>query len=377
MKGTGRQLTAAVLISGMSVAMFNALPVVVGGLAEGLKLDNERLGTLVSGYFAGHFVMTLLAPILVRRINWRIGVTTATLCASVLLWRLSTVQDYYLLMMLMGLVGLCGGVAYVIVMTFVGSSDTPARNYGLAFLAQLSTGMVLVYLLPIYVTPNWGFQGIALVLAGLFVIGSFLAFSLPDGMQKSAVTRGGDKSRSSLLLLAGCAVFFAGTAGAWAFFERIGTAAGLESQYVATVLAGSLAAGGAASILTIILDDKIGYRLPIAAGALIVILATWNLYFGITVKSFAVSILFFQFSWVFVINYMSGAIAASDKSGRYYPMVPAALGAGTIVGPMIAGNLLGTSLSLLIVFIVFTALTSSVLFAVMNPGRHFSGPEKQ
>ena len=79
MKGIGRQLAAAVLISGMSVAMFNALPVVVGGLAEGLKFDNERLGALVAGYFTGHFFMTLLASIWIHRINWRIGAITATL----------------------------------------------------------------------------------------------------------------------------------------------------------------------------------------------------------------------------------------------------------------------------------------------------------
>ena len=66
-----------------------------------------------------------------------------------------------------------------------------------------------------------------------------------------------------------------------------------------------------------------------------------------------------------------GSGARIDKTGRLTVLVPAAAGAGAAVGPAIAGYLkTGASyLPILTFTVVCTAISASILYALMSPKR--------
>ena len=67
------------------------------------------------------------------------------------------------------------------------------------------------------------------------------------------------------------------------------------------------------------------------------------------------------------VNYMAAVIADTDASGRHGPLIPAALGVASVIGPFAAGLLLSQSLPPLLLLTLVTTITSvSVFFWVTS-----------
>lgn len=360
-----RNLWVAVL-SGVAVIMFNTMPVFLGAAGETLGWTGTRLGGLISAYFAGNTLTYLVVGFTINRLNWVVCTRIAAMVAAVVfvLMALVVSPDFYPFLMFVA--GLGGGTIYVFAMTALACSERPARNIGLGFLFQLSFGAVVVFLFPVVVTPHWGFDGVLLSFAILFVIAALLSSALQGKKsQGSAQGRGIEFKPRPLLALFGLVVFFAGMTALWAFMERIGDSAGFSKAFVGTVLSVSLFFGGLASLLTIVLDNRWGYRLPVTIAGVLVVLALMGLGYELNTMTYALGVMTFQFSWVLGVNYIAATISHVDSSGRYTAFLPGGMGVASMIGPVVAGVLIGSGIMPLILMGGACAIVTIALFNLL------------
>lgn len=348
-----REITTSSLVAvtaAISVIMFNALPVFLGAAAETFGFSNAQIGTLASAYFIGHTLMTIVAGLYIKRFNLQLAARGATIVAAICFLLMLLAESHRSLMILLAVTGLGGGTLFVFAMSVLAGGHRPTRNIGLCFLMQMVLAAGVIYVCPAVISPRWGFDGVLALFSALFVIGFFLTnvYGREEAITAVKVLECEQQHKWSfqvkpLLALLVLSIYFVGMAAVWAFVERIGNTAGFDPVFVGTVLMASLVAGLFASLLTVVQENRLGLRLPIAAACLGVIVAMLILANGGDQELilFAVAVILFQFSWVYCVNYIVAAVAWLDKSGDHSPLSPAAMGIGIIIGPA-AGGLIST-----------------------------------
>src|SRR5690606_24562534 len=156
---------AAGLISGCGALMFNVMPVFVGAASKSLGYGEAQLGDMVAFFNVGFTLSALSAPLWVRSYDWRyfslLGVVLAALGLAVM----GLTDDFLQLGLLVGLTGIAMGGLYALVLAILGDSGNPDRAFGLKLGLETLPGALLLFLLPVYVVPRFGFAGVVCAMA--------------------------------------------------------------------------------------------------------------------------------------------------------------------------------------------------------------------
>jgi len=332
-------IMAAAVLSSVGVLLFNTMPAVVGSAGDALALSNAQLGLPPMIYMLGHTVAAISVILWVRRVAWRRAMTIALFLLAGGLAAGAIAQDLKTLLGTMFVTGLGGGAVFGIAMTAMGDTRNPDRSYGLGTFAQVVIPAAVLWLLPGMVTPRWGFAGMLLVLAALTLAGAVMVPWMANcgRVAESAGTRARGWQPLVFAMLVAFGLFVLGDVAVWAFFERIGQAAHVSDAAIGRVLAVSLLAAGAGSLVPVVLGDRLG-RLPMVLGSVFVqILGLAALGSGSDRGTYALIGPVFMFCWTVAVIYQVAAIAAHDATGRYTPAIPAVLGVGSAAGPVLGG----------------------------------------
>jgi hypothetical protein len=226
-------------------------------------------------------------------------------------------------------------------------------------------GTALMFVVPQWVTPRWGYSGVAIIYAVLFAVGALVALNFNAVSRVPHVVavgrRNGFRARPGFGLV-GILVLFLGASGFWTFVERLGSASGLPAEFVGNALAGGLLAGMVACLLTGFFDERLGLRGPIVCSCALMLVAFGCLSHEVTPNNYLLNVLLFQFAWVYSGNIMSATVSVYDETGQYGPLIPAAMGIGAVAGPAFIGNLIAESFSPLLVFGAATTLIAVLTF---------------
>ena len=342
---------AASLCAAVGAILFNALPAFVGAVAESLNYSNAQLGSIVSSYFIGHTIMTIVMGLTLRRYNLHLAARLFTSLTALCFFLAMFVNDYQVMLVILFLAGIGGGSLFVFSMAVLTLSARATRNIGLAFFSQLALGGLTVYLCSALITPSWGISGVACLLGLLFLCTVvFLTGVFKRQEVITAVQKQPEESMESVtfafrlrptVILLMLTIFFAGMTAVWTFIERIGNSAGFSPSFLGTVLMVALLLGCVASLITIVLDNRVGLRLPIGVccvmgvGSMLLLQGA-----GLNdASAYAASAFAFQFAWVLAVNYIAAGVAYFDDNGSHAPLLPASMGIGIIIGPSIAGLL--------------------------------------
>lgn len=338
-KAAGILVASLIWLSLVAALIGNIQPIFLGALAETFSLNGRQLGFIGGAEMGGSCLASLSAVYWFPRVRLR---RLAFFALSVgLIGNLATswVSDYSVLLLVRFTIGFLGsGVLYAMTLGLIGQLKNPDRVIAIAIIFQvlsLAVGMVGVPLLMAW----WQLPGVTIALALLFSTGFLLLHLLPERVAVEAA-RGASPDGFRFLpgaLLASLIVFSVGLGGVWAFMERIGSSAGFSMVDIGNALAVSGLVGGLGALVAALLGTRLGRLLPIVFALSLEIVTCFLLATRNDWYSYLLAIALFNFCWNLTLPYLMGAIAASDVSGRFMVLIPAAQTGGYALGPLLVG----------------------------------------
>lgn len=336
-------MLAASLASTIGGLPFNALPVLLGSLAEAFRLAPATVGFMGSVCFTGYLVGTLGAPLWMDRLNWRVlTVLSAAGTAASFALSAATVdlKGQYLAW---ALIGFFASTMTCLGLRILGELPDKVRALGVRQGVELSVTAAVLFALPPLVIAHWHYTGAAFALAAVVVLLGLSAPWVPARpMAAVAGQAPGERPAApgaAWLALGVFLVYLTGNIGLWAFLERIGAGLRLEPSQTGLVFAVLKLLGGVAAFTV----GALGERWPLvrAHAVALVLLAAGLAGLGLAegFAGFALGAWVWEFAFTCGCVLQAAQIARLDPGGRVIVLVPAAFAFGSMIGPGVAGQL--------------------------------------
>jgi predicted MFS family arabinose efflux permease len=363
-------ILAASFASTIGGLPFNALPILLGSLADTFRLSPQEIGFLGSVCFAGYLLGTLSSVFIINRFCWQ-KLTVICAAASCLLLLISSVSGVYWQMPLWGLIGFFAALMTCLGLKIIGQMINKERALGVRQGIELGVTSMVLFALPVFVISQFGYVGVALSLSSIIFLLSLSVFWLPKNPQL-VTKRLSIKSQLNIpkpawLALLVFLIFATGNIALWAFLERIGNSLQLQPTQLGIVFAVLKLLGGAAAFSVALVGNRLGLRKPY----LIVISVLMVGFYLIWVSLFSVSntfLLFAMGAWIWEVAFTWGcvfqtaAVARLDSKGNAIMLIPAAFGVSAMVGPAIGGWLVSSGYHEVIIFAFTTSLVAVICF---------------
>ena len=330
--------------------IFNILPVFLGKAAERFALGDSDVGWLGAIYLAGFGLSSVSASFWLRRVDRRALALAIYAVAGLLLLLGATVESYAWFAGLLFAIGCVLGALYTLSFVLAGEFRDATRAVGIKLGGEVALGALLLFVLPAFVYPSFGFGGMLAALAlALLVLSPCALFAAPasEAAQPIAAVEGdsgdggngGGISAAALAALAALLVFTVGQSAVWSFAERVGARAGYGAAGIGAALSIAVLMGGLASFLAAFVSERFGRVKPMALSATVYVLSMLMFAFGEGFLLYAAAVNLFFFVWLFALPYLVSAITAADGSGRAASLVTACFAFGSMLGPATAGQL--------------------------------------
>ncbi|WP_095115400.1 MFS transporter [Pseudomonas sp. Irchel 3F3] len=360
MNMSGRNTLAIMLAASFASTIgglpFNTLPILLGSMVDSLGFTVEQIGLLGSVCFAGYLLGTLLAVVLIDRMNWRwltlgcaFGAAAAYGMSS---WLPPAVQSW-----LWAVIGFFAALMTCLGMRIMGEMANKERALGMRLGIELGVVAAVLFALPSLVIAYFHYTGAALMLAAIILLLSLSALALPrrqefiheaqQGQADSLLAR----FRFPPAAYAALAFFFlfgAGQIGLWAFLERLGHGLALQPAELGIVFVVLKLLGGAAALALAVVGDRLGVRVPHLI--VLAVLGTGLLLLG-NAEGF---LMYAAGAWIWEVGftwgcvYQTAAIARLDRSGRSIMLIPGAFALSSMAGPALAGQLVSEGFGVLL-----------------------------
>lgn len=314
--------------------IFTGLNVSSGGFSQ------AQAGALGSGYLIGFSTASLTALWWLNRFSRR----TLAACAAVLvvaaLLSLARVEDYGASLAIVCAIGLAMGIFWSIAYRIFSESSNPERGFAIGIVVSYTALALISFIMGGHIAPRFGLSGAGYFLAALVLLLGLSAFALPRGGMA-----GGSAASASvrlpplsiLLALAGILGTSFAFAAIWAFVERIGVGAGFDAARISPVIAANLLAAALGSLAATALAARAGRAPPLSAGMLFLLIAVAALALPAGFWLYAAAVAGLGFAIGFVLPYQMGNLAALDKVNEFVPLIAAAQGIGSALGPWLGG----------------------------------------
>lgn len=371
---TDRQLIAFMLAASVASTIgglpFNALPVMLGSLADSFGLPPATVGMIGSVCFAGYLVGTLGAPIWMNRLNWRLLTVVSAAGTAASFAASSLVRDATGLYVVWAAIGFFASTMTCLGMRILSDLPNKVRAYGVRQGVELSITSAVLFVLPPLVIAVWHYTGAALALAVVVAALGVSALFVPAHplvAPPARATRGGLPA-AAWVTLAVFFVFLTGNIGLWAFLERIGATLKVAPAEMGLVFAVLKLLGGVAAFSVAAIGDRYGERLPtwVVLGGIVAGLALLASADGFAAYAAGAWIWEFFFTCGCVVQ--TAAIARSDPSGRAIVLVPASFALGSMIGPGLAGQMMGeASITGLLALALASSVVPAAIYSVWRP----------
>ena len=362
--------------TGAGAAMiFNTLPVFLGKAAESFTLSDSAAGWLATTYLAGFGISSVMASQWLHRFGRKTLGKALFLSAAVLLGMGGVIQAYAAIVAILFAAGLVLGGLYTLSFMLAAEHTDATRAVGIKLGGEVALGAVLLSLIPTFVYPAFGFGGmlaaLAIVLVALFPCTRLLETGVLPVRAVATEDGRAPIPLPALFALGALFLFTVGQAAVWSFVERAGNRADFDSTAIGGVLSIAVLLGGAGSFFAGAVSDRFGKAAPLLFAALLYLLAMALFAFGTQFWAYASAVNLFFFAWLFALPYLVSGIAGLDQSGRATALVTACLAFASMLGPGVAGELVGRG-DFALLYGVGTAITCAAyavaLAVVRAPG---------
>ncbi|MEH6579509.1 MAG: MFS transporter [Amphritea sp.] len=364
-------IAAVSLISAAGAAIFLILPILLGGAAEYLQLNEEQAGLIASSYFVGFLLVCLSAVFWIRRFNWQHISLMGFLFLCGGLAAAAFVTQYEMLLALMALSGVGAGTLFGLAVCVLSDTRDPDRCFGIKLVAEQAVGAGLLFLLPMFVTEHWGFPGLMLAVAAVMVLLGLASFWLPArGRRRVETTDSNSTAKVKVwpvwAALLALMIYFAGLSGLWAFVERIATGNGIDAVNIGKALSFGLIGGGIGAFAAALLGDRFGRIFPLVLSTALLMAVIFIYSTAFNALLFAAATFVFSGVWNYGLAYQMGIVVSLDLRGNLSVLISSFLSLGAIIGPAIAGMLIsGQGYGGLSIFTVTLILLGLIIFVFL------------
>lgn len=341
-KQFSKTVVSASMMAAAGAAVFLLLPIIIGSAMDNLSLNEEQAGLLASSYFGGYLCACIASFELVRRMSHRTLAKGSYAALSLNLFAAGLLQNPVVTAFFMALAGAGAGVLFGLAILIVGQTRNADSHFGILLVTQQLFAAALLFTLPQWVIPKFGFSGLMVALSIALGMGLFLL----QGTDNSPEVKSRRKAKQStkvpflrqiIIGLFALMVHFAALSAVWAFIERMAVDQGLPTDQIGNALAFSMLGGIIGGLMVALLGSRIGRRIPVGL-SLIAFLGVFYCYStNFDMLDFALVSFIFSLFWNYILGYQMAIIAELDQADRYSVFIPGAQALGAVTGPAAAG----------------------------------------
>jgi predicted MFS family arabinose efflux permease len=307
------------LIGVISLAVFLALPIYVGGLVDGRGFTETQAGLISSVEMGGLALGNVAFLLLTRHLGMRTLAAMSLLIIAIGNGMTGLAHDFDAILLVRCLSGVGGGIGFAVATAMLSGTTNPDRWFSIFLVAQLVFQAVALWLGPSVLQFTSVDTCYALPAVAALAVLPFLR-ALPPFEPKPVQRR--DVAMTNALLwpvgmtLVAMLLLFAATGGVWTYLERMGAAAGLEPHEIGSALGASGIAGVIGPSVTLWLSRRSQRILPIVIFMGLLVAAQLLLIQGASLGAYFAAACIFNFAWNALIPYYYGVLANIDPEGR-------------------------------------------------------------
>ena len=346
------------------------IPVISTAWVTLLGFTEVEVGRVAGADLGGLSLGAVVTAMLIGKVNRRLLVLIGLSLAVVANGLCISVVDYDQVLWLRLLSGIGSGIYTAVAVSSLGASSKPARAYNAMLFAFAFSQALEMHFLPL------------LSMAGIyttFIVCFLLTIPFINWIPAHAPTEVAEAvAADSLaaqsvpkfvpwLCLAAMVITYINIGAYWTYIELAAASDQADPEWVGQVLTWSSFCSLIGCLFATILSSRYGLLRPLLVTLVTMAVIVGMLANGITDKNILISVLSFNFLWIFIDVYQMSTIANVDKTGRFAALMPGAQGLGQIIGPNLAASILGLNLGYSGVFIMCAgaAIVAMLLYAFM------------
>ena len=369
-----KNLIGAVMASTVGVLFYNVMPIYLGYLMEAKSFDYDQIGYMASTFFLAFSIPSATAYFWIRNIKPRTISYISIIFVAVFLFISSYTNSYTYLIVEILVVGSFSGILATLAMTVIGNYKNSTRWYGFKSASESAAGTLLLFVLPSTLIISYGFNGVVygmliFILLSIPLVSLISNEPLAESDEDTMIDTSIKDIPSIFVWMALLAIFFNYITGSaiWAFAERIANIKEFDSTLVANALGLTLAFAIIGPLISSSISDKYGLKIPFIITSLLMLIGAYGLTAASTLSSYAIFACIQMLGWGGALPFLYSLVSNSDPNGRYIALAIPALGLGSVVGPALAGNLIGESSSMLMLqALVIVCMTISIVLGLRS-----------
>ena len=316
----------------------------LSAFVDGLNIQRDAAGFIVSANKYGAAFGGLLAAIFIKKLVWRKSAYILLLLLISIDIISSQISNANLLIFIRFLHGSIGGFLVGIGLSVIARTSFPDKVFGMLMVVQYSFGSIGIFTVPRLVDA-FGYSAVFFVLITFSIMTLLILPIIPDPAEKKvAVNKSGTLSFRAKVLLTICLMslflFQASNMGVADFAFELGKDIDLTNNEISNLLTIANVISISGGVLAYLIATRFGRTLPLLIGFSIASLFTYLLNFSENITIYFIANSVTGITWGFVIPYLLGLAATFDKYGQMAALAGFVSKIGLASGPLIASFLI-------------------------------------
>ncbi len=316
----------------------------LSAFVDGLNIQRDAAGFIVSANKYGAAFGGLLAAIFIKKLVWRKSAYILLLLLISIDIISSQISNANLLILIRFLHGSIGGFLVGIGLSVIARTSFPDKVFGMLMVVQYSFGSIGIFTVPRLVDAL-GYSAVFFVLITFSIMTLFILPIIPDPEGKKVdVNKSGTLSFRAKVLLTICLMslflFQASNMGVADFAFELGKDIDLTNNEISNLLTIANVISISGGVLAYLIATRFGRTLPLLIGFSIASLFTYLLNFSENITIYFIANSVTGITWGFVIPYLLGLASTFDKYGQMAALAGFVSKIGLASGPLIASFLI-------------------------------------
>lgn len=335
-------LIAAILYSIIATAglfYVNLGGAFLSAFVDGLGVQRDTAGFIVSANKYGAAFGALLATFVVKRLEWRPTLSKLFYCLIIFDLISTQVQNPQILILLRFLHGTIGGLSVGFGLSIIARTLNPDKVFGMLLVVQYSFGSIGIWAVPRMVDV-FGYSAVFGALISFTIMAILILPMVPDVSKHSdnqATNNIFSFSIEKFLFLALAALFLfqAANMGVADYAFELGKDIGLKNTEISNLLTIANIISISGGMMVYIIGTRFGRTIPLVIGISVAAIFTFLLHYSENVTIYFIANSVTGIAWGFTIPYILGLCASFDKHGQVAALAGFISKMGLATGPLI------------------------------------------